>query len=178
LLTQFQLELSLYSLEGASKSTEGKGKGIEERVEEEAALHALKLRVADNPGQGLGNKVCSSNEMLRVALSTLRDKLHEPVRRAADIIRGRAMTAGVVKELEPIRQSPSGSTCESNVSSRLLVWGVHQGECMSSTLHQDYANYASPYIAAVVMEENSKEALRSMAKFFANGDGNIGSGSV
>lgn len=48
---------------------------------------------------------------------------------------------------------------------------------MSSTLHPSYANYASPYSAADVMEEGGKEALRLMSKFFSSRDGNIGAGS-
>jgi hypothetical protein len=96
--------------------------------------------------------------MLKAALLKLSVDLHKPVKRATDIIKGRLFTPGVVKELEAIRASPSGSTCSSSVSSRLLVWGVEGGEFLSTSEHPSYAHYASPFIALVAME--ARGALR------------------
>ena len=108
--SKFQLELRK-----TSKCT-GKLKDDAEEKEEAIALHILHVQQreteAGNLGNNLHNKVCSSKQLLEVALSTLREDLREPVRRAADIIKGRMMTPGVVRELENIRVSPSGSTCK------------------------------------------------------------------
>jgi hypothetical protein len=166
-LTQFQLK-------AGTSNTDAKGDTVEivdfdendevEKQEEKAAIALAEQHAEDvEASNTLSNQVCSSSEMLKAALLKLSSDLRKPVMRPADIIKGRIFTPGVVKELEGIRESPSGSTCSSSVSSRLLVWGVEGGEFLSTSEHASYAHYASPFIALIVMEENSKKALRSIA---------------
>jgi hypothetical protein len=180
-LTQFQLKAGRPNTEGKGDTVEivdyDKNDAMEKKEEEDAIARVQQHAEGEESGNALSNQVCSSSEMLRAALSKLSPDLRIPVMRATDIIKGRVFTPGVVKELEGIRESPSGSTCSSSVSSRLLVWGVEGDEFLSTSEHPSYARYAGPFIALVVMEESSKEALRSIANFFADGDKNVGSGS-
>jgi hypothetical protein len=180
-LTQFQLKAGPPNTDGKGDTVEivdyDKNDAVEKQEEEDAIARVQQHPEDEESANALSNQVCSSSEMLKAALSKLSAGLRIPVMRAADIIKGRVFTPGVVRELEGIRESPSGSTCSSSVSSRLLVWGVKGGEFLSTSKHPSYAHYASPFIALIVMEENSKEALRSIAKFFADGDRNVGSGS-
>jgi hypothetical protein len=157
-LTQFQVK-------AGPPNTDGKGHPIEivdygtsdaeEKEEEDAAI----IRAQEHPdveesAKALSNQICSS--MLKAAVLKVSAGLRIPVMRATDIIKGRVFTPGVVNELEGIRESPSGSTCSSSVSSRLLVWGVEGGEFLSTSEHPSYAHYASPFIAFLVMEESRK----------------------
>lgn len=79
--------------------------------------------------------------------------------RATEIVKGRIATPGFVQELEAIRESPSGSTCKSSVSSRLLIW-VQGGELISTSESPVCVQYASPYTTAAVTEEGCKDTLR------------------
>ena len=128
---------------------------------------------------GLKSKVLSSDAMLQNALVKLSsDRLRKAVKRAADIVKGRLMSPGVVEELQNIIESPTEASCSSSLSTRLLVWGVPgDNRFIGNCEYPTYARYASPYIATVVLEENSKLALRAMAKFFESGDKNVGAGS-
>ena len=119
-LTQFQLQ-------AGPPNTDGKGDTVEivdydqnnaeEKQEEEAAIAIARVHAEDEESaNGLSNQVCSSSEMLTLSVG-----LCTPVMRATDTIKGRVFTPGVVRELEGIRESPSGSTCSSSVSSRLLI---------------------------------------------------------
>jgi hypothetical protein len=145
------------------------GKTSTEIKEEIKALEIAKKaeteRKSEN-GNSMCSCVCSSEELLHQALAKLSDPLRKKASRAASIIKGRILTSGVVEELENIHDSPTGSTCSSNVSSRLLTWGVQDDSLFIDIDHEPYVNYASPYIAKLVLEHNSKQALRSMARFF------------
>jgi hypothetical protein len=168
-LTQFQRKAVPPNTDGRGDAVEivdNAKEDAEERKEEAAALARTQQNTEEEEsGKTLSNQVCSSSEMVKAALSKLSVNLRAAVIRATDIIKGRLSTPNVVKELEGIRESPSGSTCSSSVSSRLLVWGVKGGKFLSTADHPAYAHYASPFIAAVVMEESSKKALRSISKF-------------
>lgn len=175
-------------LKGESTDTNSKGLGLPELAQphsgeskqEEAALTVLKKDQAQTEKmQGpLYKHVINSDKMLEAVLSKLSDDgLKARVKRAADVMKGRIKTTGVVKELLSVIDSPTQAVCRSTLSSRLLVWGV-QGDGFRSHVRQEaYATYASPYIASVVLEENSKIQLASMAKFFESGDRNVGAGS-
>jgi hypothetical protein len=115
-------------------------------------------------GNSMCSCVCSSEELLYQALAKLSDPLRKEASRAASIIKGRILIPGVVEELEDIHDSPTWSKCSSNVSSRLLTWGVQGDSLFIDSDHEPYVNYASPYVAKLVLEHNSKQALRSMAR--------------
>jgi hypothetical protein len=158
------------------------GKSATEIEEEVVALRmaitAGKKMKSEN-GNSMCSYVCSSEELLNQALSKVSDDaLRLKAKKAALTIKGRIMIPGVVEELEDIHDSPLWSRCKSNVSSRLLIWGVPGDSSFSTDIYNmPYVNYASPYIAKLVLEHNSKQALRSMARFFESGDRNVGSGS-
>ena len=151
-----------------------------EKTEEEKALAFVPDPDENQDTQKeLHKQVCSSASMLKAVLDKLSNPtLVDQVKRAAQVVKGRIRTPGVVRDLEHIIKSPTTSNCSSSVSSRLLVWGVTgEDKFLSNTDHEAYAMYASPYIACVVLEENSKIRLESMAQFFSGGDRNVGAGS-
>ena len=181
-LTQFQVVRKTDDEDGAVKEQIkimdfDKNRTNENQEEEDAIARIRRKEKVKASAKKLSNQVCSSSAMLKAALSKLGTDLHKPVIRATDIVMGRIVTPGVVEELEGVRQSPSGSTCSSSLSSRLLIWGVRDGEFLSTCEHRAYAEYASPFIAAFVMEEHSKLVLQSISRFFADGDRNVGAGS-
>ena len=106
----------------------------------------------------LKSKFFSSDAMLQsVLLHLSSDKLRNFVKRAASIVKGRRMLPDVVQELHHIIKSPTEASCSSTVLSRLLVWGVPgHDKFIGDSDAAAYARYASPYVAAVVLEENSK----------------------
>ena len=168
--TEIQEEsIALGKAESPAGKTGQRAKNADETKSDESDTEDNERAKISRKVKTLNVEVCSSSLFLEDALNRFGNQdpeLVKSIKQATEVTRGTIIMNGVVKELEDICDSPSYPTPTSIVSTRLLTWGVPNDSFRASSDSRLYASYASPYIAKLVLETSSMQALRSIARFF------------